>query len=71
MEGNIAKKKNMPSLSILVSGGIVKMCTAENIASSGSNYSHLKTVFERKGEDGLVSVFQMENSKALRAAKSD
>lgn len=56
------KKKNLPSLYNLISKGVMKMCTAENIASSGLNYGHLKTIFERNGEDGLCNVFQMRNS---------
>ena len=60
---NKEKKKHMPSLHVLISKGIMKMCTAENIASSGLNYFHLKTIFERHGEDGLYNVFQMKNSQ--------
>lgn len=40
----------------------MKLCTAENIASSGLNLSHLKTIYKRHGEDGLCNVFQMKNN---------
>lgn len=52
----------MPSLYVLISKGIMKMCTVENVASSGLNLSHLKLIHKRKGEDGLHNVFQMQNS---------
>jgi len=36
------------SLSIFVSGGVMKSLTA---ARSGLNFEHLKTIFNHKGED--------------------
>ena len=36
---------------------IMKMCFAENIAGSGLALGHLKTIFDRNGEDGLMCVF--------------
>ena len=65
MESNKEKKKNLPSLSLLVSNGVMKSSTAENVASSGLNYKHLQTIFLRKGEDGLYNVFTMRNSDGL------
>ena len=56
------KKVNMPSPSALIYKGIMKMCTVEHVASSGLNLSHLKTIYKRKGEDGLYNVFQMKNN---------
>ena len=53
----------MPSLSVLIYKGVVKNFTAENIARSGLNYLHLKTIYQRKGEDGLYNVLQMKNNK--------
>ncbi|XP_045169671.2 DNA polymerase III PolC-type-like isoform X1 [Mercenaria mercenaria] len=65
MESNIEKKKNMPSLSVLVANGVMKSSTADNVASSGLNFKHLHTIFLRKGEDGLYNVFTMRNSEGL------
>ncbi|KAL4229626.1 hypothetical protein ACF0H5_010013 [Mactra antiquata] len=62
IQGSKVKRRNLPSLLNLISGGIVKMCTAENIACSGLNYNLLKTIFCRNGEDELYNVFQMKNS---------
>lgn len=33
-----------------------------NIAGSGLNLGHLRLIFKRSGEDGLVDVFSMNNS---------
>lgn len=58
---NKEKKKNLPSLSVLVSSSVMKISTAENIASSGLTYDHLYMIYKRKGEDGLLNVFTMKN----------
>lgn len=50
---NDEKAKNIKSLQVLIGRGVVKMTTAENIAGSGLNLSHLRTIFKRHGEDGL------------------
>ncbi|XP_053381323.1 uncharacterized protein LOC123555889 [Mercenaria mercenaria] len=42
---NTGKSKNLKSLEVLVSRGICKMPTAENIVSSGLNLLDLKTIF--------------------------
>lgn len=62
---SLQKSKNIKSLEILVSRGICKMPTAENIAGSGLNLSHLSKIFERAGEDGLRDTFIMKNSEGL------
>lgn len=61
MESNKEKKKNSPSLSVSIATGVMKNATAENVASSGLNFSHLKTIYNRQGEDGLHTVFTMKN----------
>jgi DNA polymerase III epsilon subunit-like protein len=63
LEANKQKRSNMPSLSVLVASGLMKNATAENIASSGLNFHHLKVIHKRQGEDGLRSVFTMRNSE--------
>ena len=47
------KAKNVGSLHALISEGIVKMATAENIAGSGLKLCHLRSIYDRQGEDGL------------------
>ena len=47
----IEKTKNMPTLSVLVANGVCKSATAENIAGSGLNLTHLHKIFDRDGED--------------------
>ncbi|XP_045176635.2 uncharacterized protein LOC123537131 [Mercenaria mercenaria] len=59
---NREKSKNFPSLSVLVSSGICKLNIAENIAGSGLNLEHLRTIFSREGEDGLTNIFISKNS---------
>lgn len=54
---NKAKSKNLSSLQPLIASGVMKMTTAENIAGSGLSSSHLKMIFNRSGEDGIVDVF--------------
>jgi DNA polymerase III alpha subunit (gram-positive type) len=58
---NLCKSKNIASLQILIGKGVMKACTAENIAGSGLHLSHLELIFKRDGEDGLVNVFSMKN----------
>ncbi|XP_053390362.1 uncharacterized protein LOC128553259 [Mercenaria mercenaria] len=60
---NLEKAKNMPSLHVLVANGVCKTATAENIAGSGLNLSHLKIIFKREGEDGLRNTFVVKNSE--------
>lgn len=57
------KYKNLESLSPLISRGIMKRCTAENVAGSGLSYKHLQKIFIRDGEDGLKNVFVSKNSE--------
>ncbi|KAL4220167.1 hypothetical protein ACF0H5_020576 [Mactra antiquata] len=57
------KAKNISSLKVLVSSGICKMATAENIAGSGLNLDQLKKIYVRDGEDGLLNTFTMKNSQ--------
>ena len=61
LESNKQKKKNMPSLTVLVGEGVLKTASAENVASSGLNYSHLLQIFKRQGEDGLRDVSTVKN----------
>ncbi|XP_060592882.1 uncharacterized protein LOC132747499 [Ruditapes philippinarum] len=63
MDCNKEKKKNFPTLEVLIAAGVMKNATADNIASSGLNFEHLKTIFRRKGEDGLLNVFTAKNSE--------
>lgn len=48
------KASNLPSLNCLVSQGVCKMATGENIAGYGLNLNHLHLIFQR---DGLLNVF--------------
>ena len=59
------KEKKIPSLSIFVSRGIMKSSTVETIARSGLNFEHLKTIFNRKGEYGLINGFTMKTCEGL------
>lgn len=54
------EKKNLPSLSVLVSSSVMEISTAENIASSGLIYDHLYMIYKRIGEDGLLNVYTMK-----------
>ena len=60
---NREKGKNIRSLDVLVSSGVCKAATAENIAGSGLNLSHLKIIYNREGEDGLLNTFTVKNSE--------
>ena len=57
------KAKNVGSLHPLIAGGIIKMATAENIAGSGLKLCHLRTIYDRQGEDGIRDTFMMPNSE--------
>lgn len=57
------KAKNLPTLNLLISKGVLKMCTAENVAGSGLQLTHLKQIFQRGGEDGLLNTFVSPNSE--------
>jgi len=59
------KSKNIGSLNVLVSSGVCKMTTAENIAGSGLKLVHLKKIHSRDGEDGLMNTFTMKNCEVL------
>ena len=56
-----AKSKNLPSFHPLIASGVMKMTTAENIAGSGLSCVHLKLIYVRKGEDGLLDVLMSKN----------
>ncbi|KAH3811476.1 hypothetical protein DPMN_139886 [Dreissena polymorpha] len=71
MDFNNAKALNLPSLSPLVSAGIFKRPTAENIAGSGLQLVHLKTLHSRGGEDAIRDVFKMNNSEGLPRVSSN
>lgn len=58
-----AKRRNIQSINVLVANGVCKITTAENIAGSGLNTSHLRKIFERDGEDGLRNSFVFKNSE--------
>ncbi|XP_069115953.1 uncharacterized protein [Argopecten irradians] len=55
------KSKNIHSLKVLVSNGIFKLPTVENVAGSGLTLQHLITIYKRNGEDGLRSTFTQKN----------
>lgn len=57
------KAKYLPTLNPLISKGVLKMCTAENVAGSGLQLTHLKKIFQHDGEDGLVNTFISPNSE--------
>lgn len=65
MNFNKHKNENIGSLSPLVSAGVCKRPTAENIAGSGLNINHLKIIYHRGGEDGLRDVFVDKNCEGL------
>jgi DNA polymerase III alpha subunit (gram-positive type) len=56
-----AKAQNMPTLLTLVANGVCKTTTAENIAGSGLTLAHLRLIFSRDGQDGLLNVFRGQN----------
>jgi len=58
-----AKANNLRSLDVLVSSGVCKRPTAENIAGSGLRLGHLQTIYDRDGEDGLINTFTVHNSE--------
>lgn len=70
-EFNSCKSKNIASLRPLIGEKIMKSCTTENIAGSGLNLGHLRLIFKRSGEDGLVDVFSMKNSLGKPRVTSD
>lgn len=59
---NRAKLQNLGSLHPLVACGVMKMTTAETIAGSGLNCAHLRLIFNRSGEDGLVNIFKSKTA---------
>lgn len=59
---NVTKSRNIDSLHCLIAGGVLKTATAENIAGSGLNVHHLKLIWQRDGEDGLLNVLSAKNS---------
>ena len=60
---NEEKNCNFNSLCPLISNGVMKRATAENVAGSGLNIKHLQKIFIRDGEDGLKNVFISKNSE--------
>ena len=46
------------------------MCFAENIAGSGLALGHLKTIFDRNGEDGLMCVFTSKTDGKPRVSST-
>ena len=46
------------------------MCFAENIACSGLALGHLKTIFDRNGEDGLMCVFTSKTDGKPRVSST-
>ena len=57
------KSKNVGTLDILVAKGGCKRATAENIAGSGLQLCHLRTIYNREGEGGLMNTFTVKNSE--------
>ena len=60
---NREKSKNVSTLDILVAKGVCKRASAENIAGSGLQLCHLRTIYQRQGEDGLLNTFTEKNSE--------
>lgn len=58
----LSKNINIKSLCPLITKGIMKAPTTQNIAGSGLNILHLKVIPEREGADGLYHVFSVPNS---------
>ena len=58
----LSKNINIKSLCPLITKGIMKAPTTQNIAGSGLNILHLKVISEREGADGLYHVFSVPNS---------
>lgn len=61
---NRLKSKNVSTLDILVAKGVCKRTTAENIAGSGLQLCHLRTIYRRDGEDVLLNSFTEKTLKA-------
>ena len=59
---NRKKSKNVSTLDILVAKGICKRASAENIAGSGLQLCHFRTIYQWEGEDGLLNTFTERNS---------
>ncbi|XP_062611792.1 uncharacterized protein LOC134273621 isoform X1 [Saccostrea cucullata] len=57
------KARNLPSLNPHISHGVMKMCTAENVAGFCLQLTHLKKIFELDGEEGLRNLFIASNSE--------
>ena len=60
-----SKARNIDSLHPLISSGVLKRPTAENIAGSGLNMNDLRKIYSRSGEDGLRDTFVANNSEGL------
>lgn len=65
-----AKGRNVRSYDTVIAKGIMKMCFAENIAGSGLALGHLKTIFDRNGEDGLMCVFTSKTDGKPRVSST-
>ena len=58
------KSNNITLLHVLIANGVVKHNTAENIAGSGLNYSHLYKMFKQKAFDTVNhDIYCVKNSK--------
>ena len=60
---NREKRKNVSTLDILVAKGICKRASEENIAGSGLQLCHLRTIYQREGKYGLLNTFTEKNSE--------
>ncbi|XP_006821690.1 uncharacterized protein LOC102802316, partial [Saccoglossus kowalevskii] len=56
LEFLLCKKKNLSSLSQLISKKVITKCMAEKIAASGLAFCHLNLAYSRGGIDGLVKL---------------
>ena len=54
---------NFNSLCPLISNGVMKRASIENVAGSGLTFKHLQKIFILDGEDGLKNVFIGKNSE--------
>lgn len=57
------KAKNIASYHPLIAKGIMKTSLAENVAGSGLSVAHLRLIYKRNSNDGLLFAFTGKNSK--------
>ena len=60
--------ENLLTLQPLTDNNIVSKTMVAKIAGSGLQFGHLKTIFQRKGYDGLSAVLKAKVSKGVRVS---